>query len=193
MKQIETLKNTIIYGGAFNPPTRAHQMILQACIDQAENMHADVWLLPSGDRTDKTIETTRDMRLQMLAALTRDVVTRTVSVDIDTTELDRAIATETYDTMVEFKNRYPDRRLYWVYGSDSIATMRSWKNGDQIIDEPMIVIERPGYPVKNLGRQAVILAVETMQVSSTDVRDRLRLNEPIDDLVSSSVLELLAK
>jgi nicotinate-nucleotide adenylyltransferase len=191
MKDNKELKNTIIYGGAFNPPTRAHQMILQACINQAENMHADVWLLPSGDRSDKTIDVTREMRLRMLDALTQDVVARTVAVGIDTTELDRDEPTETYDTVVDFKTRYPDRRIYWVYGSDSVATMSSWKNGEQIKDEPMLVIERPGYPVKNLGRQAVILAVDAIEISSTQVRERLELHESIDDLVTPSVLAQL--
>lgn len=191
MKKNAELKNTIIYGGAFNPPTLAHQTILQACIDQAANMHADVWLLPSGERTDKVIGTSYEMRLKMLHALTQDVTRREVELRIDTTELDRIEPTETYDTIQEFKQQYPDRRLYWVYGSDSLTTMRDWKNGDKVIDEPMIVIERPGYPVKNLGKRAVILAVNTMEISSTKVRERIASLKTVEDLVPPSVLELL--
>ena len=191
MKTHDNLKNTFIYGGAFNPPTLAHQKILQACINQAENMNADVWLLPSGDRSDKTIDVTREMRLQMLDALTHDVIARTVAVSIDTSELDRDEPTETYDTLVEFKNRYPDRKIYWVYGSDSVATMDLWKNGEKIKDEPMLVIERPGYPIKYLGRNAVILAVDAIEVSSTEVRQRIATGQSIDHLVSPAVLSCL--
>jgi|GEM_PF-3241881 len=47
MEKADYTKNTIIYGGAFNPPTRAHQAILQACIDYAEQLSVDaeVWLM----------------------------------------------------------------------------------------------------------------------------------------------------
>jgi nicotinic acid mononucleotide adenylyltransferase len=37
-----SMKQAIIYGGAFNPPTLAHHAILQACFDFAQKNHADL-------------------------------------------------------------------------------------------------------------------------------------------------------
>lgn len=73
MEKAEYTKNTIIYGGAFNPPTRAHQAILQACIDYAEQLSVDaeVWLMPSGDRVDKKIEASYADRLELLSSSVR--------------------------------------------------------------------------------------------------------------------------
>ena len=94
-----SMQETIIYGGAFNRPTLAHQAILQACVDYAEPRNAEIWLLPSASRVDKTIEVGRSERIEFCEALLRDVMSRTVRLGIETTELDRTQLTETYDTV----------------------------------------------------------------------------------------------
>ena len=67
------MKQAIIYGGAFNPPTLAHQEIMQQCVSIAKKMTAEVWVLPSGDRADKKIEGSIGNRLQLVEALCRSV------------------------------------------------------------------------------------------------------------------------
>ena len=193
MEQYADTKNTIIYGGAFNPPTRAHQAILQACIDQAETIDADVWVLPSGERADKTIETPRERRIAMLNALSKDVIKRNVELHIDTSELDRVERTETYDTVREFDETHPDRRFIWVFGSDSVETMPIWHHGEWLMDNlPMLIVERPGTPIRQLGALATKLPVDTVKTSSTEVRDRLRHRLPVDHLVPPNVMAELA-
>lgn len=192
MEQNENRKNTIIYGGAFNPPTRAHQAILQACVDRAELTDADVWLLPSGDRSDKTIDVSRDTRLRMIDALVRDVVARTVEVHVDTSELDKTEQTETFDTVLHFDQMYPDRKFIWVFGSDSVETMPEWHMGEWMMDNlSMLIVERPGAPLERLGRHAARMVVDTGTISSTEVRSKLAAHEAVDELVSPSVLACL--
>ncbi|MBI3889207.1 nicotinate-nicotinamide nucleotide adenylyltransferase [Candidatus Saccharibacteria bacterium] len=189
---MNTQKNTIIYGGAFNPPTRAHQAILQACVERAETLDADVWLLPSGDRTDKKIGVSRDRRIEMIQALAGDVVSRGIEIAIQETEIDRIEQTETYDTVQEFNNAFPDRRFTWVFGSDSIATMPQWHGGEWMMNNlDMLIINRVGTPIVALGRYAVILPVETINTSSTEVRKKIADHLPIENLVSPSVLQCL--
>ncbi len=192
MNTTERPTETIIYGGMFRPPTLAHEAILQACIDYAEPRGADVWIMPSGNRTDKTVETPRELRLAYVEALASDVVARSVQLDIETTELDRGYQTETYDTVAEMAALYPGRRFTWVFGSDSVNTMHEWHGGEEMLSGlSMLIVERPGYPVRRLGSNAVILTVATREISSTLVRARMERDEPVDDLVSSSVESLL--
>lgn len=192
MERDDSSKNTIIYGGAFNPPTRAHQAILQACVDHAESLSADVWLLPSGNRLDKSIDVSRQRRIQMLHALASDVVSRNIEITIQETELDRTVQTETYDTVQEFNSAHPDRRFTWVFGSDSVQTMQEWHGGEWMIDHlPMLIVNRPGSPITALGRYASVLPVETINTSSTEVRTRIAHHLPVDALVSPAVLDCL--
>ena len=190
----KTAKETIVYGGAFNPPTRAHQAILQACVDYAEPRLADVWLLPSANRHDKTIDTSYERRLELCHALVHDVMGRTVRLAVNTMELNRLTMTETYDTVQELDARYPDRRFTWVFGADSVASMPSWDYGEWLQRNlSMLVIERPGAPQVKLGTNAVRLAVQTGEVSSTEVRRRMRIGEAYDELVGANVSALLAR
>ncbi|MCA9338459.1 hypothetical protein KC949_02780 [Candidatus Saccharibacteria bacterium] len=126
-RQPETPKNTIIYGGAFNPPTVAHLNVLQACVDYGEQVNGDVWLLPSGSRQDKNIDVPLERRLELVNALARDAVTRTVNIAIRDDELMRAEHTETIDTVQYFMINTQNAGLYgytaqtrtlvWTHGS----------------------------------------------------------------------------
>lgn len=185
-------QETIIYGGMFDPPTRAHQGIFQACIDYAEPRGADVWLMPSGTRSDKQNTVSREIRIAYIQAMVADVLSRTVAVGIETMELDRTRDTETIETVQEMNARYPERSFTWVFGSDSVATMPTWGGGEWMMDNlSMLIVERPNYPIVELGRNATRLQVATMTISSTQVRERLERHQPVSDLVIPRVEQLL--
>lgn len=191
-RQPETPRNTIIYGGAFNPPTLAHLNVLQACVDYSEEIDGDVWLLPSGSRQDKNIDVSVERRLELAGALARDAITRSSQVVVRSDELLRSEATETIDTVRYFNNKYPDRNFIWVYGADSYAGMETWQAGDWMKRNlPMLVIERPGYEMGLVGDNVDMLKVPEMDVSSTQVRTRLQQHRSVKRLVSASVYELL--
>ena len=188
-----TSQETVIYGGAFNRPTLAHQAILQACVDYAEPRKADVWLLPSASRVDKAIEVERDERIAFCEALTRDVMSRTVSLAVETFELDRTELTETYDTVRELDARFPERTFTWVFGADSVASMDTWDHGRWLQNHlSMLVINRPGTPLPVLGPRAVELPVDAGNYSSTELRRRLATGEPYEDMVSPEVAHLIS-
>lgn len=192
MREFEQ-RETVIYGGAFNPPTRAHQAIVQACVEYAEPKNADVWLLPSASRTDKQIEVAFERRIELCEALLADVMTRTVEVHVEPMELNRGVQTETYDTVRELEQLYPDRHFTWVFGADSVATMHTWDHGKWLQEElSMLVINRPGVVMQQLGNHATHLAVDAGPFSSTALRQRIHDGDPFDDLVGESVYRLLA-
>jgi nicotinate-nucleotide adenylyltransferase len=187
------MKETIIYGGAFCPPTRAHQAILQACVDYAEPRDADVWLLPSADREDKTMALDPERRIELCRALCRDVTRRTVNLAINRTEIDRGRQTETYDTVRELEAGNADRAFTWVFGADSVASMRTWGHGDWLYDNlSILVIDRPGTPPIELGARAVRLQVDPGDMSSTELRRRMAAGEDYAPLVGRHVGALLA-
>lgn len=186
-------KETLVYGGAFHPPTLAHQAIVQACVDYARRHDADVWLLPSASRKDKDIAASRVFRLEMLEALIHDVETKGVNVTVSLVELDRGVATETYATVQELSDTYPDRRFVWVFGTDSLASMPLWHGGEWLLCHlPMLIVEREGSPSILPGEHAQYLGIQTGGMSSTEVRRRLASGETYDELVSPRIGALLA-
>lgn len=191
MEQIRK-QETIIYGGAFNPPTLAHKAILEACVDYAQIKQADVWVMPSGDRQDKTIATSRAMRLAYIDAMIESVDNSELIPEVVTTELDRAVMVETYDTVKELEEEYPDRSFTFVFGADSTETMASWHKGEYLLENlSMLVVERVGSTVNPMARHSIRMQVEAPNVSSTLVRERLAAGIPITDLVAAPVALLL--
>jgi len=185
-------QETIIYGGAFNPPTLAHKAILEACVDYAQTKQADVWVMPSGDRQDKTIATSRVMRLTYIEAMIESVDNKKLTPEVVTSELDRTVMVETYDTVRELEQEYPERRFTFVFSADSTETMASWHGGEELLESlSMLVVEREGSIVNPMARHAVRMQVNVPNVSSTQVRERLAAGVSVADLVAAPVALLL--
>jgi len=188
-------KNTIIYGGAFNPPTIAHEIILQSCVDYAAQQHADVWVMPSGDRYDKSISVCREQRIEFINLMIRDTkVPEGVAVDVMTLELDRDHIVRTVDTVKELAKLYPDRSFIWVFGSDVTRAMIDWRGGGWLLKNlRMLVVERPGSTTNPLAKHVAKLDSPNSTISSSEVRRRLAVGESIDGLVSPAICHVINK
>ena len=185
-------QETIIYGGAFNPPHLGHKAITIACAEYAQAHQAELWIMPSGDRTDKTIQSSRELRLSYVHAMIESIENTEIVPQVVTTELDRSVMVETYDTVKELEAQYPDRSFTFVFGADSTETMASWKGGEELLENlSMLVVEREGSTVNPMARHAVRLQVQAPNVSSTLIRERLAAGMPVDDLVAGPVALLL--
>lgn len=181
-----------IYGGAFNPPTIGHQIILQAVADEAAREEAEVWIVPSGERRDKTIGASRQTRLDLCEAL-RESVSTDVVIRIEVHELDQADPTETRETVRWFQTQYPDIAFVWVFGSDSVQTMRQWHGGEFLYRQlGMLVLQRPGYPLDRLPPHGRLLSVNMPEISSTLVRKCISEQRQYAHLVPPPVYVLLS-
>jgi nicotinate-nucleotide adenylyltransferase len=184
---------TIVFGGSFNPPTLAHESILSACVDFSKKWNADVWILPSGDRMDKEISSPRSVRLDYISAMIDDIDTNGVNVSVVTSELDRNKVVETIDTVHEFNQSHPDRDFIWVFGADSIINMMTWRGGEWMLNNlKMIGVEREGLDCPK-RQNITITKTHFPHISSTELRRKLQVNEPINGMVGIKVNKLLTK
>lgn len=191
MKYSYNGKSVIIYGGAFNPPTLAHQAILKACLMRASDINADVWLMPSGTRPDKSINLDTQLRIDLIKALCKDTE-GAERVEIEKHEINNTVPTETIDTWRYLQNRYPGINFIWVFGADSINTMKQWAGGYRLWGElSMLVIPRTGVELSSLPPKAEVFEVDTPNISSTMVRQGIESGEDISSLVSYSVLKII--
>ena len=189
---MKKLKKIIIYGGAFNPPTKAHHAILQAIVDEAKKNDSQVWLVPSGNRPDKSIGVGVDMRLRLCEALMKSIDDHGVILKLVDYELRTNIETNTLESSIYFEKKYPNCTFTWVFGSDSIKTMRTWPGGEQLFSSlHMLIIPRPDFNLTSLPPNANILTVSALPTSSTEVRERLKNGHPVDHLTPEHVAKLL--
>jgi len=167
---------TALYGGSFNPPHLAHQM---ACLYLLEGLGAtSVWLLPTYVHPfGKELAPFED-RLAMCRLLADPFGERVRVSDIERRD---GTTGYTYDTVCALRQRHPERLWTLAIGADILAETHRWHRWDDLVALVPVVV---------LGRQGTAAPTETLalpQVSSRDIRRRLRDGDPIDGLVPERV------
>lgn len=119
-------------------------------------------------------------------------------------EIDREGITYTVDTLRELRSRYPSNvRLYFITGADAILDIVSWHDAGDIAElATLIAATRPGYDIRQaqsrIERSGIRFDVRYIQIpalaiSSTNIRDRVRLGKSIRYLTSESVVGYINK
>lgn len=169
----------VVYGGSFNPPHVGHAMVAGwlRWTDRAD----EVWLVPAfAHPFDKELAPF-DRRIAMCRALAEAVGPW---VKVDPIEATLPTPSYTIDTLDTLASRHPGHSFRLVVGADILDSVAQWKRWDAVCARyAPIVVGRAGYPVPP---DAVVFP----EVSSTDVRRRLRAGEPADHLVPAGVLAI---
>ncbi len=175
-----------IFGGTFDPPTVAHEAIIDACLEQ--NDIDEIWLMPSGVRTDKPGMRSDEIRIEMLDLIRQKYWLPTLKVSDFELTLPRP--TKSCTTVRALEEAYPDNRFWFVYGADSYEMMHTWECGQELKKSlGMLLVARAGYhmPPKSATIRHLQVKNAEVNVSSTAVRELFRTAQPIDGLVSPQI------
>ena len=104
-------------------------------------------------------------------------------------EIKRRGRSYSVETLRRLKKRYGKKAdLYFITGSDSIIELHKWKNLKEILKLcKFVIVKRPGFGFKGPGRGIVFLEINAKDISSTDIRDRVRKGLPIKRLTKKTV------
>ena len=172
-----------VFGGSFNPPHVAHQMV---CLWVLETQPVDEILLVPTFRHpfEKQLAPFED-RVEMCRRMALPFGGR-ASVSTIEEELGGE-SSRTLVTLEALAARLVGCSLRLVIGADILRERDKWYRWADIEKlAPPIVVARPGFP----GPEG---SPELANVSSTDVRARLGRGEPVANLVPRSVLALIAE
>jgi nicotinate-nucleotide adenylyltransferase len=100
----------------------------------------------------------------------------------------------TADTLRTLLDERPDRELYLVLGADAAGGLPSWERVDEVRElSTVIAVERPGVLAATPlpGWRWEHVEVPSLEVSSTDLRDRVRTGRPLDYRVALEVVECI--
>jgi nicotinate-nucleotide adenylyltransferase len=175
-----TAQRTIgLFGGSFNPPHVAHQMVMLYVLETCAV--DELWMIPTYRHAfaKELIDFEHRCRMCELAAAALGTRVRVSRIE---GELGRDVS-RTLDTIEALGARHPDTRFRLVVGADILQESHKWYRWDRIeVLAPPIVVGRAGLDVRG---------VEMPAVSSTEIRERLARGEPVDDLVPCSVVRYI--
>jgi len=181
-----------IFGGSFDPPHIGH---LLAAVDAYESLALDkLFFVPAA---------TQPLKVGMASAAAHQrlaMVTLLVGADprfgVDAVEIDRAGLSYTVDTLETFAQRFPKAERFFLIGEDAMAAFGAWRNPEQILKLAKLAILRRQGGVGNvstvdsepsLPSGTIALATRLVDVSSTEIRDRVRSGKSIRGFVPESV------
>jgi nicotinate-nucleotide adenylyltransferase len=178
---------TAIFGGSFNPPHVAHQMV---CLQVLQTAGVDrVMWVPVGQHPFAKDLAPFDDRFEMCrraaAPFGAAAVVSRVESELPTPSLTLATLRHLVAGSPPAAHAPPgscDQRLALVIGTDILPERYKWYGWEEIERLcDVIVVGRAGYPAPGVQ-------VELPAVSSTDIRARLRRGEDVSGMVPATVL-----
>lgn len=193
-----------IFGGTFNPPHRGHIRMIESV---AEELSLDrVLIIPNKAPTHKRCDDLADnedrynmCRLAFVGPL----------YEVSRLEIDRDTDSYMIFTVDALKEKYPDDELYLIIGSDMLLMFHKWYRHRELLqkctlciasresDEGLNVLrkyafERLGIYIKERdGKNIHISSLPPFEVSSGEIRERIKSGEPVDSLVPPKIIEYM--
>lgn len=177
----------LVFGGAFNPPTLAHEAIVRACLALPE--FSEVWAMPSGDRLDKTIEASDADRLAMLRLVKEASFGGDPRLVVSDFELCLPRPTKTSSTVAALERAYPDNDFWFAYGADSYRQMPSWPDGATLQQKLRVVLFGRTSDDAVAGKK--LHTIDLPDISATHIRHAAAAGKKLDSLVSAPVAHYL--
>lgn len=185
-----------IMGGTFNPIHLGHLMLAESA--REEFALDEIWLLPTGcsymKRDAGVLEPEERFFMASLAAADNEKMR---CLDI---EIKRCGYTYSYETMEALKKLYPETEFSFLMGADCLFTMESWKHPERLLQCCRIIAavrddasfsemeEKRLYLMEKYHADIVLFSFRQIAISSTDIRERVRLGKSIRYLVPDKVL-----
>lgn len=182
-----------LMGGSFNPIHCGHINLARAAL--SAGLVDRVLLMPSGNPPHKRAGLEdKQHRLNMAALAIEDEA----GIEICREEVDRAGVIYTVDTLGILRERMEDCRFFYLIGADTLRTLYTWRRPEDVIRLcTLLVAARPGEDEADmpwlmahwraLGADVQVLPVDCIDVSSTEIRQRLAAGMTLDGLVPESV------
>jgi nicotinate-nucleotide adenylyltransferase len=190
-----------ILGGTFDPVHRGHLAIAGEAMARLEL--AAVYFVPASLTPLK--EGNNILPAVHRVEMVRLAIAGNLCFKLSTVEIDRPGISYTVDTIARLKEQFgPGTELFFIIGMDSLAQLPRWKDPSRIIRLcRLVVFPRPGYRIPDLEslevaipgikERVILLDKPLMDISATEIRERVLSSRSVDDLVPGPVAEYIEK
>jgi nicotinate-nucleotide adenylyltransferase len=190
-----------ILGGTFDPPHVGHLWLASLAAD-AIGLDR-VLFMPAAQPPHKDHEGISSAADRLL--MTRLAISGDDALEITLIEMERDGPSYTIDSVVELRRQYGDEaELFLVMAADSLAQIDTWRQPDQLLERIEFVVgPRPGAALPDrsglesrFGGKADrihLLTGPSLDVSSTQIRERVAAGHTIRYLVPRGVEELIVE
>lgn len=181
-----------IYGGTFDPIHFGHLITAQSILEK-RNLEKIIFIPAYISPLKTEVKyAAPEHRLNMLKL----AIDENKNFIVNNLELERKNISYTIDTLIELKKSFNNIEL--IIGYDNLLVFHKWYKPEKILELcKLVVLHREVDKIPEKKNQfydkAVILDTPTIEISSTEIRNRVSNNLPIDYLVPLKVKEYIYK
>lgn len=175
-----------LFGGTFDPPHVGHLLAASDAFD-ALSLDRLVFIPNAVQPLKETQHASTRQRLEMVRALIGD----DRRFDVDPIEIERTGLSYTVDTLAAYAERYPHAERFLLVGADILASFAQWRDPARVRQLAEMVVLQRGESVAAL-QPARVLETRRVDVSSTEIRERVRSGKSIHGFVPDAVAAYIA-
>lgn len=187
-------------GGTFDPPHIGHFLAASDAFDQLQLDR--LFFVPAATQPLKQhqVSSPASHRLRMVQLM----VEGDTRFEVDEIEIRRMGLSFTVDTLEEYSRRFPDAERFFLLGVDAFALLDQWHEAARVLNlAHLVVLTRETGSAGPVNLEAVtkhvraiggataatprVLNTRQVDVSSTEIRERVRTGRPIRGYVSDAV------
>jgi nicotinate-nucleotide adenylyltransferase len=190
------LRRLGILGGTFDPPHIGHLILAEYAREALEL--AQVLFVPAADPPHK--DDTRTAIEHRLAMVERAIAGNS-HFAVSLADIERPGPHYTVDLIPILQTQFPDAELYFLIGADSLRDLPKWNRPQELIRLcKLAVMRRPDVDatpemheavLPGLAERVVTIDAPLVDVSSTELVERLRVGKSVRYVVADSVLDYL--
>ena len=187
------IKRTGIYGGSFNPIHNGHIALARQMLNAG--LMDEVWFVVSPLNTLKEAQPdllADELRLEM----TRMALEKEKGMMAQDFEFHLPKPSYTWNTLQAMSAQYPDRQFILIIGADNWNLFHRWYHYQDILDHYFVVVyPREGATIdeQSLPSNVKLLDAQLYNVSSTQIRQRIKEGKSVRNLIPKSILSQALK
>ena len=184
-------KKVGIFGGSFNPIHTGHIVLAKSLCEKAEL--DEVWFMVSPMNPFKKTATDLlddHLRLEMVEkALEKEPQLKACDYEFRLPK-----PSYTWHTLQAISQEFTDIEFTLLIGGDNWAAFDKWYHHEDILAHyPIVVYPRQGSSVGKVPEGVTIVETPLLNISSTEIRQRIKEGKSIKGMVPESIEELVKR
>ncbi len=200
MEQSKKVLKTGLFGGTFGPPHLGHLHAAKTFLREVEPDELIIMPTFLPPHKQKASGDSPELRYRMCEKLFGDLPNTVVS----DYEIKKEGISYTVETL-EYLHSTAQRQIYLLCGTDMFLTLDTWRRARDIFSLCEVVcMPRYDASYKDVlakkeeyrqlyGKDATLLAEDPFVLSSTEIREKIRLRNDLSEFLSQEVIEIIKK
>lgn len=187
-----------IFGGSFNPPANSHINLAKQILEKNKEIEKVIFVPVNVKYNKKGLASNED-RFFML----QKICENNQGLEVSDIEIKSSRQLYTIETLDLIQEKYKNYEIYFILGTDNLKEFETWNNPETILTRfKLLVLERGEDKIKEIiekndllkeHKQAIIELsnLEKINLSSTEIREKVKRGESINDLVPNEIIDMV--